>query len=257
MQILFVLGILMLNTLIISNINTTYEAKVKSDVLNREMYEKTELALSIAPVVRIAYDLGQQSAGCPGTSVEIGLNPNIFKLCWTGLDANRCFSPDQMRGNKICLANAQSLAFINHKVNPLALIVSKANAFGGVVDEEFFTPGPAPEPEIAPLNPLEAAVDRSTFNQTGALSYVPMRSYTKGVYVAKPNTTPIVAAGLSQTVPGARVIIPPNFGGNGVTDFVNCQTNHTECFNVSFCVNGSPNCTGKQKITQTFAVRHY
>lgn len=257
MQIMFVIGIFILNALILANVNLSHEQKAKSDSLNREMYEKFEFSLAVAPLVKIAYDLGQVNPNCLAPSREVNLNPNNFRLCWVGLDANNCFDPGNAGGFSICLANNQSLAgHIKIKNSIAQVLVSNAYAGSGGPGGGFDPPTPTPPPRD------EGDIDRETFNPSGDLDYVETRNYTKGNYIAKTNTAPLPAPGLSNAVAGARVIIPPpppavGPAAQNVIDFVDCQRAHTECFNVSFCTNGSPNCTAKNKITQTFAVRHY
>jgi hypothetical protein len=222
MQIMFVVAIIILNGIIVSNLTQQLELKTNNIELHRQMYNKVELSDTISSIVKIAYDLGQQTAGCPGLSREIhGLTSN-FKLCWIGLDNNNCFEAKDNRGFLLCISNSQNVS--QNKKSLIEYLIPTAMA---------------------------------QYNESGELSYEDIRDYNVGNNLNKTTTSPLNFLGLPNNTAGARVIIPPAQVGANINDFVNCQRAHTECFNISFCINGTNTCTSKNKITQTFAIRHY
>lgn len=252
---MFVIAIVILNGIIINNISDIHMDKVKSDALNLRMYEKIEIADSLSQSVKLAYDLGQVTNGCPNSSRQVNglFLPAPIKLCWTGLSANNCFRSIENKGVTICLSNRQSLTHNINTQNPhfLNLFTSSAYAFSGKQPE-------TPKAPIPNRNPTSENIDPNSYDYSDELNLRALRTYSKGEYKAIQNLEPVSASGLSPNIAGARVILPTRDTGSNVSsNFIDCRTAHTECFSLSFCTNGTPNCNGKSRITQTFAVRHY
>ena len=87
------------------------------------------------------------------------------------------------------------------------------------------------------------------------------RATTYGTYSGftnpSPNPAP-TASGPAAAANGAFVILPQANVGNQVnTNHIDCRRNHTECFTVVFCIDGSTNCNNQRQLIQTYATRNF
>lgn len=238
MQVAFVAMILALNGYIISNINDIHLNKVRGSSSYKEMYQKIEIVESLSSTVKLAYDLGQQLTGCPIGSQEI---PSIaavapVKLCWVNLNSNNCLNSSTSQGQNICISSTQSV-----------VIDTFRPTFYNFVFSRIFTKSYASTHGGDPSD-----------DQGNSAGIQPQRVYPMAASYSPPSVDVIGPVLQGQSEAGSNVILPVDSSPTAVSsNFINCSRNHTECFSVTFCLDGGTMCSGHSRMTQTFAVRHY
>ncbi len=254
MQIAFVAMIIALNGFIISSINDIHMKKVQTSSAYKEMYQKIEMVESLSSTVKLAYDLGQQLSGCPVGSRELQNVAAVapVKLCWVNLDADNCFNSSQTRGRDICISSSQSIVqnFNTPSIHRFAInqMIKTAHA--------SYSSSGSNSGSIGGSNGGNNGGSGNVNDPFSAMQ--PVREYTEAATYIPPVVDAMGTVVMPTTEAGARIELPTDSAPTQVgSNFINCTRSHTECFSVTFCLNGGTGCSGRSRMTQTFAVRHY